>query len=161
MYIKADDKSTYLGCPDCHKKIFIDKENYPRWDGWSKVIENPEQIYMLTAKVGDLTDSIYINFYRNNADPIMGGMTAEEYNRLRYEENMTVEKFKEKIDSNLYKQHSILVKAKQEQHMGEDVRLKFIGTKILDYSFKKENWNLLDRLDVYSTKPEISNAFMY
>ena len=161
LYIKADDKSTYIGCPDCHKKIIMDRENYPRWDSCSKVVENPEQIYMLTAKVGDLSDSIFVNFYRNNAEPIMGGMTAEEYNKMRFEEGMTIEKFKEKIESNFYKQHSILLKAKPEQHMSDDVRFKFIGTKILDYSFKKENWNLLDRLECYSAKPDIDNNFMF
>lgn len=101
-----------------------------------------------------------MNFYRNNAEPILGGMTAETFHEFRTENLSNLEKVKDKIETNYFKHHSILLKVRPEQH-NDEIRFKYVGAKILDYSFKKENWNLLDRLEIYDTKSEICNNPFY
>ena len=39
--------------------------------------------YMLTAKVSDLSGSIYVQFPRELGEPVMGGMSAKEYQEFR------------------------------------------------------------------------------
>jgi len=38
---------------------------------------------MLLAKIADASGEIFVHFYRNNAEPIMGGLIAEEFERLK------------------------------------------------------------------------------
>ncbi|CAI2359121.1 unnamed protein product [Moneuplotes crassus] len=175
-YIKADEKATYLGCPDCYRKVYQDYEGHFYCEKCAKSLEKGGQyIYMLTARISDATDSLFVNLYRDNANPIMGGMTADEYSRFR-EDNLTkvdekidqrtLALFKDKITSNYFKHHSILIRIKPEEHNNE-IRFKYAGTtsikgnnpssndnKYIQFSFKKDNQNLLDRLECYSNKPD-------
>jgi replication factor A1 len=156
-YIKADDKTTYLGCPTCHRKLFKDYDNNIRCENCNITLDNEgEAIYMLCAKINDASSSVFVNFYRSNAEPIMGGMTAAEYNAIRPWDKNDLDGFKEVINSNFFKMHSILLKVRAEQYNDNEYRYKYVGTKVLDYSFKKDNWNLLDRLELYSEKPDLS-----
>ena len=124
------------------------------------MLDGGEHTYMMAAKIEDGTDTLFVNFYRNNAEPIMGGMTADEYYNFRLscyrgpdKKEFNSELFKEKISENFYRNHSVLLKIRPEEH-NKEIRYKFVGTKILEYSFKKDNWNLLDRLELYSNRDD-------
>jgi len=38
---------------------------------------------MLLCKIGDFSDSVYVNFYRHQAESIMGGVTAEQLKAVK------------------------------------------------------------------------------
>ena len=133
-YIKADDKTTYNGCPDCHRKVFTDFNQMTRCENCNKVIEGEgEAIYMLTAKITDASESFFVNFYRTNAEPIMGGMTADEFNRLKPVDPKETDRLRDIVNQNLYKNQSILLKVRAEQHNENEYRYKYVGTKVLDF----------------------------
>lgn len=80
--------------------------------------------------------------------------------------NMRPEKFKEYLDmkdesreqeikdvfsSLMYKQYSVLVKPSMGEYNGQN-SLNYAGTKVYDFSFKKNNDFLIDRLKKYKKK---------
>jgi hypothetical protein len=92
-FIKSEDKTTYLACPDCKKKVIEEPGQGARCDNCRKSFEAGVPTYMLLAKVADGSGELFVNFYRNNAEPIMGGLTAEEFEKLRSKHQTEPEAF--------------------------------------------------------------------
>lgn len=71
-FIKNDDKTYYLACPDenCKRKV-IEEGNGYKCEHCNKTYDNCSPTYMLLAKISDLSDSIYVNFYREQGNQIM------------------------------------------------------------------------------------------
>lgn len=78
----ADDKSTYKACPTCRRKVQDEPAGY-RCENCNKVTSTCLPTYMLTAKISDLSGSLYISFPRELGEPIMNGMTATEFQDFR------------------------------------------------------------------------------
>ncbi len=68
----------YNACPDCRKKVQDEPAGY-RCENCNKIHTNMVPTYMLTAKISDLSGSIYIQFPRELGDYIMGGKSAREF----------------------------------------------------------------------------------
>ena len=77
----SSERLYYLACPEenCRKKV-IESEHPGKYrcDTCNKLFDTCVPTYMLLARVADLSDSLYINFYRGQAEAIMGGHTAEQ-----------------------------------------------------------------------------------
>ena len=67
-FIKNDDKAYYLACPDenCRRKVAQTPSEPPMFhcDHCNKTYEKCNPTYMLLAKISDLSDNVFINFYR-------------------------------------------------------------------------------------------------
>lgn len=74
--IKNDDKIYYNACPseNCKKKV-IEEANGFKCEACQKTYLTFNPTYMITAKISDFTESIYINFAREHGTALMG-MTA-------------------------------------------------------------------------------------
>lgn len=57
--VLTDDKMMYNACPDCRKKVQDEPAGY-RCENCNKIHTNMVPTYMLTAKISDLSGSIYI-----------------------------------------------------------------------------------------------------
>lgn len=72
----------YLSCPECRKKISDDTAGY-RCESCNKVYSECVPTYMLTAKVTDVSGSVFVCFPKELADPIMNGMSASEFKHFK------------------------------------------------------------------------------
>jgi hypothetical protein len=84
MFVKNDERTFYLACPEdnCRRKVFENdgmsgQTGKYRCEHCNRCYENAVPSYMLLCKIGDFSDSVYVNFYRHQAEAIMGGVTAE------------------------------------------------------------------------------------
>jgi methionyl-tRNA synthetase len=71
--IKNDERMFYPACPNdnCRRKVTQDAGGY-RCENCSKTYSSYNPTYMLQAKVSDFSDSIYVNFSREQGTFIMG-----------------------------------------------------------------------------------------
>lgn len=83
-YIKNDERAYYLACPEenCRRKVVENdgmngQSGKYKCDHCNRTYDNCSPTYMLLARIADFSDSVYVNFYRGQADTIMGGKTAE------------------------------------------------------------------------------------
>lgn len=84
----------YISCPDCRRKV-IDEGHGFRCENCNKTQPTMIPTYMLTAKVSDVSGSLFIQFPRELGDPIMNGMTADQFRHFK--EDNTPEALKELV----------------------------------------------------------------
>lgn len=101
---------------------------------------------MITAKISDFTESIFVNFAREHGTALMG-MKAEEYKEFR--ENNSEQEVQNFFDSLLFKRFNIMVKGKYEYFNGEN-RMRYFAVKVFPHNVQAENRALLRRLEMYS-----------
>lgn len=106
---------------------------------------------MITAKISDFTDSIYINFAREHGTALMG-MKAEEFKEFK--EHESEEKVQAYFDSLLFKTFNIMVKGKFEFFNGEN-RMRYFAVKVFPHNVQAENRALLKRLEMYKLMPDV------
>lgn len=78
----TDDKMIYNSCPVCRKKVQDEPAGY-RCEQCDKIHSTMIATYMLTAKISDLSGSIYVQFPRELGEPIMNGMPAKEFQEFK------------------------------------------------------------------------------
>ena len=71
--IKNTDRIYYLACPNdnCRKKVHEDNGRY-RCDNCNTYIDKPNATYFFTAKISDFSESLYVNFVREQGEAIIG-----------------------------------------------------------------------------------------
>jgi hypothetical protein len=102
---------------------------------------------MITAKVSDFTESIFVTFAREHGATLMG-MTAEKFKEFR--ENNSEADVQNYFDSLLFKRFNIMVKGKFEYFNGEN-RMRYFAIKVFPHNVQAENNALLKRLEMYSS----------
>lgn len=80
--IMCDDKSVYLSCPTCRKKVADEPTGY-KCEHCNKVFADCIPTYMMSVKFSDISGNVFMQFPREQAEPIMGGMKAEEFLQIR------------------------------------------------------------------------------
>ncbi len=111
---------------------------------------------MLMAKMSDVSGNVFISFPRELGDSLLG-MTAEDFKRFR--ENNDEDTVKDLFHTRHFKQHCVLVKARQDSFNNssgfeQEGRMKYFAMKVLPYSLQQENRMLLNRLKLYSDRSE-------
>jgi replication factor A1 len=71
--IKNDDRIFYPACmsDNCRRKVTEDAQGW-RCEHCNKTFMTYRPTYMITAKISDFTDSIYVNFAREHGAALMG-----------------------------------------------------------------------------------------
>lgn len=159
--IKNQDKIFYLACPNdnCRKKVMEEAGGY-KCDNCSKIYPTCKATYMISAKISDFTDSLYINFAREQGEAIIG-MPAEAFKTKS--ENMTSEELQEFFDSLMFRPFNIMIRGRMESYMGEQ-RVRYFAIKVLPREGPKsrqflqnESKSLLERLNIYKDMPTKEN----
>lgn len=80
--IKNPERIFYLACPNdnCRKKVTEENDGTYQCHNCNKMYPNCKATYMINAKISDFTESLYVNFTREQGEAIMG-MPAEEYKK--------------------------------------------------------------------------------
>lgn len=76
--VLIDDKMIYKSCPVCRKKIRDEPAGY-FCEQCDKIYPTMIPTYMFTAKISDLSGSIYVQFLTELGEPLMNGMPAKEF----------------------------------------------------------------------------------
>lgn len=118
---------------------------------------------MISAKVSDFTESLFVNFSQDNGEAIIG-MPAEVYKSK--EEQWTPEEKQDFFDQITFKQFNILIRGKMENYMGEQ-RTRYWALKVQPRTGNQgqrlllnENKALLDRLGLYNDMPTKDQKMM-
>ena len=71
--IKNDERIFYPACmsDNCRRKVTEDAQGW-RCEHCNKTFMTSKPTYMITAKISDFTDSIYVNFAREHGDALLG-----------------------------------------------------------------------------------------
>ena len=72
----------YLGCPECKKKVVEDIAGY-RCESCNKIQATNVPTYMLNVKFSDLSGNTFITFPKELGDPIMNGLSANEFKNFK------------------------------------------------------------------------------
>jgi len=153
-----DDKMIYNSCPDCRKKVQDEPAGY-RCEHCNKVHMTMIPTYMLSAKVADLSGSLYIQFPRELGDPVMGGMPAREFQEFKENAQQQGDfdaAMRVFLADKVYNRfHQILVKASSDSYSrGPDgeARFKFYAVKVYGHSLPEEDQMLLKRLRLFEKR---------
>lgn len=146
--IKNDDRIFYPAClgDNCRRKVIEEQAGY-RCEHCGKTFTSYQPTYMITAKISDFTESIYVNFAREHGNALMG-MDAAKFKEFRETESEeTVQEF---FDSLLFKTLNIMVKGKFEFFNGEN-RMRYFAVKVFPHNIQAENRALIKRLEMYQS----------
>ena len=82
-FLKNDDKTFYLACPEeaCRKKVSEESVGW-RCENCNKTFDSCVPTYVVTAKISDVSDQCYVNFYRHEGTSMMG-ITAEKLKEIK------------------------------------------------------------------------------
>ena len=144
--IKNDDRIYYPACKteNCRKKVIEDAGGF-RCENCGKSNTNFNPSYMFSACISDFTESIYVNFARDQGTSLMG-MSAEAFRTFKEtNDESTVQKH---FDELLFKRFNIMVKGKYEYYNGEN-RMRYFAVKVFPHNVQGENKTLLSRLGLY------------
>lgn len=140
--IKNDERIFYAACmsENCRRKVTEAGQGQWRCEACNKYFASYRPTYMITAKVSDFTDSIYVNFAREHGAALMGkfyqifidlGKSAEEFKQFKEEE--TEDTVNAYFDQLLFKTFNIMVKGKFENFNGEQ-RMRFFAVKVFPHN---------------------------
>ena len=160
-FIRNDDKVYYAACPDenCRRKVIEETTGTFRCENCNKSHDSCLPTFMLSAKIADQSsNSIFVNFYRDQGQQLMGAITAAEIKQLREDGN--TQAVCDAFFDAQFQHHQIMVKARvnQPSTTGYDngaERIQFFAGKVLPHSFSEENRELLRRLEIYKTISQV------
>jgi len=146
--IKNDDRIYYPACSseNCKRKVIEDSAGY-RCEHCNKTFPSFIPTYMITARISDFTESIYVNFAREHGTSLMG-MKAEEFKEFK--DTHSEPEVQNYLDSLAFKPFNIMVKGKFEHFNGEH-RMRYFAVKVYPHNVGAENKALLTRLEMYKT----------
>jgi replication factor A1 len=142
--IKNDDRMFYLACPKCCKKV-TEENGSCYCENCAQAYPKANPTYMITAKVSDPTENIFVSFTRDQGTALMG-ITAEDFKKMR--ETKSEEEVQAFLDSLLFKPMNLMVRGKPDYYNGES-RMKFFAVKVYPKNVVAENRALLARLSIY------------
>jgi replication factor A1 len=145
--INNDEKIYYPACQsdNCRRKVIEDSTGY-KCEHCGKTFISFQPTYMISARISDFTESIYVNFAREHGAALMG-MKAEEFKEFK--ENHSEQEVQNFFDSLLLKPFNIMVKGKYEMFNNE-YRMRYFAVKVFPHNVQAENKALLKRLEMYS-----------
>ncbi len=130
---------------NCKRKVIEETAGVYRCEFCKKTSDTYTPTFMITAKITDFTDAIFVNFAREHGTALMG-MSAHEFREMR--ENSDDEALAHFFDTLLFRQFNIMIKGKFEYYQGEN-RMRYFAVKVIQHSTASENKALLKRLNMY------------
>ncbi len=72
-----------MACPDdsCKKKVMEESTGF-RCEACNKTYPSAIPTYVITAKIADISDQVYVNFYRHEGSALMG-ISAEKLKEIK------------------------------------------------------------------------------
>ena len=141
-HVRNDDKTFYLACPtdSCKKKVMEESTGW-RCENCNRTYSDCVPTYMLSAKIADVSDNFFVNFYRHEGESLMG-MPANKLKDLKDQGDIQV--INEAYADRVYRQFGFLIKYRVRPGMDErGPQVNYVCCKVMPHSFKLENQTLL------------------
>ena len=153
-HIKNDDKTYYLACPEdsCRKKVIEENNNEFKCESCGKIYPTCVPTYKLLVKMNDLSDSLYVNFYRNEGTAVMRGVDAQQLVAMR--ETNDTEEVQKVFYNAMFKLHRVTVKCQYNVLNNGEERVNFTAIRLGQYRWSDHNRELLKRLHLFSGMPD-------
>ena len=155
--IKNDPKMVYMACPSCKKKMQEEDSGYTvfRCERCNMTSTSPVPTYILSVKVGDATGSLWIRVHGDTALPIMNNISAKDFNGiLQQPDDAKEQEIKDTLGGLAFKEYSISLKPSISEYNGQ-MSTSYFAQRVFDFSSKKSNDFLIDRLYSYKRKEDI------
>jgi hypothetical protein len=118
--------------------------------------QTPKPTYILSVKFSDGTGSMWVRVYGDNALPIMKQMTPDKFKvYLDLSEESREQEVKDQLNKLNHASFSVMVKPSISEYNGQE-NLSYFASKVFDFSYKRNNDFLIERLTSYTDKPDIT-----
>lgn len=109
--------SYFIGCPECKKKLAVEREGLFRCETCNKSIpEHDARVtYTLTAKFADSTDGLFVSLIGEQADTIVG-VKGSDFRNMREVQMASSDQLRELMNQANFSYHSIVVRAKVDDY---------------------------------------------
>lgn len=154
--IRSDPKMVYMACPSCKKRMNEEDSGCTSWrcERCDMVSQSPVPTYILTVKLTDSSGSLWVKIYGDSALPVMNNMTADKFKQyLDISDESREQEIKDVLGSLNFKYYSVLIKPSFNEYNGQ-TSISYFGTKVYEFSNKKNNDFLIERLKTYIKKAE-------
>ena len=145
--MKNDDRTFYLACPECKKKVMEESCGW-RCESCDKAMPTCIPTYMLLAKISDVSECIFVNFYRDEGTALMG-LKADKLRELKEQGDIQV--INEVYQDRLYRPFGFMLKvrARSNPYEQQSAQYNYVCQKVMPHSFKIANKMLIERLGTY------------
>ena len=118
------------------------------------VSSSPIPTYILSVKLTDSSGSLWTKIYGDSALPMMNNMTADKFKQyLDISDESREQEIKDVLGNLNFKYFSVLIKPSVNNYQGQS-SISYFGTKVYEFSNKKNNDFLIERLKTYIKKAE-------
>lgn len=153
--VVGSERSVYPSCPNCKKKMTSELGD----NAWScvkcdKNYDNPVYRYIINFQISDGTSSLWCTSFNEEAQTIVGDMTAEEYHSILNQDTHTEEERKNLLKVNQFKRYKFIIKHIEDTYQGE-MRHRYTAIKVYNDSPKNDNKALLKILHAYQSDDNI------
>jgi replication factor A1 len=131
--IANDDKLYYNACPGdrCGRKVMDEGRGF-HCENCQRTYPNCNPTYMMNARLSDFSDSMYVNFAREQGTALMGISAADLKNLREQQPEEDQEAFFESLN---FKEVNVMIRGKPDFYNGE-ARMKYYAVKVLPASVK-------------------------
>jgi replication factor A1 len=155
--IKNDPNMVYMACPSCKKKMNHEDGAGSEWrcEKCEMVTKNPVATYLITVKISDSTDSIWVKVYGDSARIVMGNLDPAKFKAdyLDQEGDDKTQHIKDKLMAMTFKQFSFSVKPSFSEYSGSQT-VSYFANRVFELSHKKSNGFLIDRIKAYEASEQ-------
>lgn len=148
-YIKSDDNTVYMACPESRNKVQKQGDDY-YCEKCQKVVTDPNPTYMLTGKITDSTGSIFVKLYGDQAKQVMAPTTEQQYLVAKQASANDEKELKDLLSSKYYKNFTFMISAKQSQF--STGRIDYSAIRVYPGNFREANGTMLKHLNGYKTQ---------
>ena len=104
------------------------------------------------VRFSDFTDTLYTFFYRDTACQVMD-TSAEQLKMFKSEGDN--QSYQDAFTRQQYKKYKILMRARISTYAG-GTKVSYSAAKVMPFDTKHENSLMLDRLDIYEQRKDLS-----
>lgn len=127
------EKMWYEACPEegNNKKVVKDASDSYFCEATGKHYNTKQNRYILRARIADWSDSSYVTIFDDVAKALFGGVTADEMELMKDNEEA---KFAQVLDAALFNEYSARLAVKEEEYGGEQrLKCSVMDFKPVDY----------------------------
>lgn len=111
--------SYFVGCPDCKRKIGLERDGMFRCEVCAKTIPEKDAriTFTLTAKFQDPTDSMLISIMGEHGDAFVG-MSAADFRNMREVQMASPDQLRDIMNHPNFSYHTVTYRAKVDDYNG-------------------------------------------
>ena len=118
---------------------------------WNELVQKPLYSYILLGMISDgiINGYIWVNFFKKEAEHILGGLTVNEFQKWLESESTDKEALMDIGMNSRWKHYKITIKVIKDSYQGV-IRSRYHAIKVEKVSYSEENSRLISILNNYN-----------